>query len=209
VTEPDAASRSQLLLPRAEPRGHYLGPSVALSAAGVLLAISLFLPYWELVLVTPARADALRLVSYLGHVDGPVETILATAGVHGPAPLLSLSRLERSLALATGAVICLLVIGATLVRNRWAALLALPALCFPLIVLADTARWLEPILTGLVAASSTPAVPVPLFGRLALDRMVLEIRPGSGLVLATLAAIAVLAGLWLHRDAYKSRAADR
>ncbi len=191
-------------------RGRYLAPTAALTAAGVLLAISLFLPYWELILVTPAQPGGLRLVSYLGHLDGPVEPVLAAAGVRTALPLSSLSKLERSLLLATGTVICLLLIAATFVHNRWAALLALPAFCFPAIVMADTARWLRPTLEGLAAAAGAPAdAPSCLpFGRLALDRLALAVQPGAGLLLATAASGTVIVGLWLHRHAYKPRPGD-
>lgn len=183
----------------------YLAPTVALTAAGVLLAGSLFLPYWELTLVTRSEPDALRLVAYLDRVEGPLEQVLSAAGSPSDGPLAALSELERSLALATGAVISLLVIAAVFVHNRWAALLALPAFCFPAIAVADTARWLKPILDGLAAEAGVPAGALSwaAFGRLASDGMTLEIRAGTGLWIAVLASVAVAAGLWLHRRAYK------
>ncbi|HEV8629456.1 MAG TPA: hypothetical protein VGV61_03995 [Thermoanaerobaculia bacterium] len=195
----------------AKRRGRYLAPTAALTAASVLLAISLFLPYWKLTLVTRAHPDELRLVAYLGHLDGALEPVLVAAGGRSDDPVLSLSELERSLAVAMATVICLLLIAATFVHNRWAALLTLPALCFPAIVMADTARWLRPIVNGLAAAAGAPAAPssLSLFGRLAMDGIALEIRPASGLVLATAASITVLAGLWLHRRAYEPDASTR
>jgi hypothetical protein len=97
------------------------------------------------------------------------------------------------------------VIAATFVHNRWAAMLALPALCFPGIVMADTARWLKPIVEGLAAAAgaTVPWPSVPWWGRLALNGTVLQIHPGTGLALAGIASLVVAAGLWLHRRAYK------
>jgi hypothetical protein len=191
-------------------QGRYRAPTAALTAAGILLAISLFLPYWELTLITRDHPTGLRLASYLGHLEGPVEPVLAAAGVHGAASLLSLSELERSLAVAAGTVMSLLVIAATFVHNRWATLLALPALGFPAIVVADTARWMRPIVTGLAATEGSPPVPrsLPLFGELAVNGMVLEIHPAGGLALATAASLAVLGGLWLHRRAYKPRISE-
>lgn len=192
------------------PRRAHLAPSVALSVASVLLAISIFLPYWRLVLITTAQPGGLRLVSYLGHLDGPIEPVLAAAGVSSAVPLMSLSELERSLSLATGTVLCLLLVAAILVHNRWATLLALPALFFPVIVVADTARWLRPTVEGLAAAADTPiaALSPLLFGRLGMERMVLEIRPGAGLVLATLASLAVVAGIWFAYRPGSSNASD-
>lgn len=175
-----------------------------------MLALSLFLPYWEMTLVTPAQPGGLRLVSYLGHLEGPLDVVLASAGTASHARLQELAELERSLAVATVTVICLLVIAATFVHSRWAALLSLPALCFPMIVIADTAQWLRSIVGGIIAASGSPADPpaLPLFGRLALAGVSLETRPGAGLVLAAAASVTVLAGLWLHRNAYKPHQRD-
>jgi len=186
-------------------RGRYLAPTVALTAAGALIAISLFLPYWEMTLVTPADPAGLRLISYLGHLEGPLDTVLASAGRARAARLRELSELERSLAVATVTVICLLVVAATFVHNRWAALLSLPALAFPVIVIADMAGWLHSIVAGISAASGSLRAPpaLPLFGRLAIDGVSLETRPGAGLLVAAAASLAVIAGLWLHRSAYK------
>lgn len=41
-----------------------------------MLAISLFLPYWTMTFVTPAHPEGLRLVSYLGRIEGPLQTVL-------------------------------------------------------------------------------------------------------------------------------------
>ena len=62
--------------------------------------------------------------------------------------------------------------------------MALPAFLLPVIVVADTARWLQAIVSGAGAR-------------------VVETRPGSGLLLAATASAAVVGGLWLHRRAYK------
>jgi hypothetical protein len=205
-----ASTATRLRDSRQRRSDRYLAPTVALTAAGVLLASSLFLPYWELTLVTSSEPEALRLVAFLDRVEGPLERVLAASGSPSDGPLAALSQLERSLALATGAVISLLVIAAVFVRNRWAALLALPAFCFPAIAVADTARWLRPILGGLAAEAGAPAAALPwaAFGRLAVGGTTLEIRAGAGLWIAIGASFTVAAGLWLHRRAYKPGLAD-
>ncbi len=171
-------------LTRARRRARYLAPTLALTAAGVMLAVSFFLPYWKVRVVTASQPAGLQLVSYLGHVEGPLDAVLAGGAASRDARLRELSELERSLLVATATVICLLVVAATFVHNRWAALLALPAWVFPVIVVADTARWLQGIVSGAGAR-------------------VVETRPGSGLLLAATASAAVVGGLWLHRRAYK------
>jgi hypothetical protein len=188
-----------------ERRVGHRAPTVALFCAGMLLAISLLLPYRELILITPDHPAGLRLSSYLGRVEGPVELVLEAVGLHGPASLLALSELERSLALAAATVMCLLLVAATFVHNRWAALLALPALVFPVIVIADTGRWMQPIVSSVTATAGSPTAmaPFPLWGSLAGDGLALDIRPAGGLLLAIAASLTVLVGLWLHRRAYK------
>jgi hypothetical protein len=158
---------------------------VALGLAGVLLVASLFLPYWELTLVSPAHPDGVRLQSYLGHLDGEVEAVLALAGGPGAVRLRDLAELERSLAVATVTVVALLLVAATFVHNRWAVLLALPAAGFPVIVVADTRQWLRSV-AGWGAG------------------LTLRTEVGGGLLLAGAASLAVLAGLWLHRNAYRA-----
>jgi copper chaperone NosL len=192
-------------------RFRYLGPTMALTAAGAMLAISLFLPYWELTLVAADHPQGLRLVSYLAHIEGPLDVVLASAGRPAAAGLQELSQLERSLAAATVTVICLLVVAATFVHSRWAALLSLPALCFPLIVIADSARWLGTMVAGISGTSGPlPSLsPLALFGRLVKGGVSLETRPGAGLILAVAASLTVIAGLWLHRNAYRVPSDDR
>ena len=182
----------------------YLPPTVALAAAVSLLVISLFLPYWELTL-TPAGGEPLRLVSFLDHVEGPVDGVLAQAGKSGEAPLRQLVKLERSLAVATATVVSLLVVAAIFVRNRYAALLSLPALSFPWIVVADTRRWLQQIAGGLSEAAGEAPPRAFLLGRTTFGSTVLEMRPGSGLFLAMASSLVVVAGLWFHRRAYRER----
>lgn len=189
---------------RVESRGRRLAPTVALSAAGALLAVSLLFPYWNLTLVTPEHPRGLSLVSYLAQVEGPLDAVLECAGGPTAVRRQALTQLERSLVAATVTVICLLVVAATFVRNRWAALLSLPALCFPMIVIADTSRWLGSMAAGVSAAHGELPAAAPLwpFGVLAGGGVSLETRPGVGLLIALAASVTVLVGLWLHRDAY-------
>jgi hypothetical protein len=166
-------------------RTRYLAPTVALGLAGVLLVVSLFLPYWELTLVSTEHPSGVRLQSYLGHLEGEVEAVLALAGGPGAMRLRDLAKLERSLAVATVTVVSLLVLAATFVHNRWAVLLALPAIAFPVIVVADTRQWLRSLAQG--GAELT-----------------LRTEVGGGLLLAGAASLTVIAGLWLHRHAYRA-----
>ena len=186
-------------------RSHYLAPTAALGAAGALLAVSLFLPYWKMELTTRAQPDGLRVVGYLGHVEGPVDAVLAGAGGAPGAQRPQLSQLERSLTLATVLMICMLAIAAAFVHNRWAALLSLPAFLFPAVVVADTARWLHPIVSGLLTGPGQPSAAAPplLLGRVLVGDTVITTSLGAGFLCSLAASLAVAGGLWLHRRAYK------
>ena len=193
-----------------EARGRYWTSTLVLIAAGVMLAISFWLPYWNLTLVTPGKPQGARLVSYLNHLDGP-ESVLLNGGGAGKAGLQSgIRELELSFAVALVTAFCLLGLAAVLVRNRWAALLALPPLCFPLIVVADTTRWLVSVVAVLSGTDDLLRSP-PTFllsDRLVAGGVALEIRPDAGLLLAIASSITVLVGVWLHRKAHRLAAVE-
>ena len=88
-----------------------------------------------------SRSDALSL-----RTRAPTSVTTSTGGRRehlGTQPLagdereLEGAELERSLSVAAVAVIALLLGAAVFVHNRWAALLALPALLFPAVFLGD------------------------------------------------------------------------
>src|SRR6185436_3868202 len=83
-------------------------PTLALAAAGAMIASSLFLPYWKMSMITPRHPRGLHLVSYLDHVEGPLDAVLASAGRAPAARRAQLSELERSLPVATATVVGLL-----------------------------------------------------------------------------------------------------
>ena len=201
----DRAARPARALASAPPASRRSrAPTIALGLAAALLAISLLLPYWTLTLVTPDHPEGLRLHSHLGGLEGEAAAVLELGGGPGAARLADLAELERSVATCGVAVACMLVVAATFVRNRWAVLLTLPAIVFPAIVVADTARWLRSLLDEAAASGDASGPPVwALFGRLTSGDMALETRIGSGLLVAIAASLTVVAGLLLHRAAYR------
>src|SRR6185503_5658510 len=119
----------------------------------------------------------------------------------GMRPLGEAAKLERSLSIAALLVIALLVVAAIYIHNRWAALL------FPAVFLADLHYWLRHFGTNLdpgapLSSSVDPFVP-PVLGRGVVGQFATVATPGIGLVLAAIASVAILVGLWLHRRAYK------
>lgn len=150
-------------------------------AAAVLLAISYGLPYWRLTLTDPARPEGIRLTPHLDDLQGPIEAALAPAGGLGD-PRGELAQVERSFDVALATVVVLLLVAALLAGKRWAVLLAVPAICFPLIVIADTVR---------------------VLGRLEAGSLMIEIRPGWGFLVAATASLTAIASLWLHFKEYR------
>ena len=191
----------------AERRVQYLLPTLALGGAALLLVASIFLPYWRMTLLAPQYPGGLHVEAYLNHVEGDVREIDGLNHYIGMRPLGEAAKLERSMSIAAIAVIALLVVAAIYIHNRWAALLTLPALLFPAVFLADMHYWLRHFGTNLDPAaplsSSIDAFVPPVLGRGVVGQFATVAAPGSGLVLAALASVAILGGLWLHRRAYK------
>jgi cytochrome c oxidase subunit IV len=105
------------------------------------------------------------------------------------------------------AVLALLILAAVFVHSRWAALLALPALLFPVIFLLDLQYWLANFGTNLdptaaLSSSVKPFVPKVL-GVGMIAQFKTEAGPAAGLWLAITASLLILAGLYFHRRAYK------
>jgi hypothetical protein len=188
-------------------RARYLLPTALFLIAALLLLVSIFLPYWRLTLNAPQYPAGLYVEAYLDGVEGDVGEIDGLNHYIGMRPLAEAAQFERSISIIGVVVLALLVLAAVFVHSRWAALLALPALLFPLIFLADLQFWLanfgqnlDP--TAPLSSSVDPFIPPVLFtGRIAQFSTTAE--PAAGLWLAITASALILAGLYFHRRAYK------
>ena len=191
----------------AERRLEFLLPTLALGLAGLLLVASIFLPYWKMTLLAPQYPDGLRVQAYLDHLTGDVREIDGLNHYIGMRPLGEAAELERSMSIVAVAVIALLAAAAIFIHNKYAGLLALPALTFPLMFLGDLYFWLRHFGTHLdphapLSAAIKPFVP-PVLGRGTVGQFATVALPDVGLWLAIAATLLVLAGLALHRRAYK------
>lgn len=188
-------------------RGRYLLPTALFLIAALLLLISIFLPYWTLTLHAPQYPAGLSVDAFLNRVEGDVSEIDGLNHYIGMRPLAEAAQFERSISVIGVVVLVLLVLAAVFVHSRWAALLALPALVFPLIFLADLQFWLanfgqnlDP--TAPLSSSVKPFTPPVLFtGRIA--QFSTTAVPGPGLWLGIAASLLILIGLYFHRRAYK------
>lgn len=188
-------------------RARYILPTALFVLAAALLLISIFLPYWKLTLNAPQYPAGLSVQAHLNRVEGDVREIDGLNHYIGMRPLVEAAVFERSISIIGVAVLILLILAAVLVHNRWAALLALPALLFPVIFLADLQFWLANFGQNLdpkapLSSSVKPFTPPVLFtGHIA--QFSTTALPGPGLWLAILASLLILAGLYFHRRAYK------
>lgn len=188
-------------------RSRYLLPTLLFLMAAGLLLISIFLPYWQLTLHAPQYPAGLTVTTYLNRMTGDVHEIDGLNHYIGMRPLAEAAVFERSISIIGVVVLILLVLAGVFVHNRWAALLALPALLFPVIFIADLQFWLANFGQNLdphaaLSSSIKPFIP-PALGEGHIAQFSTSASPALGLWLAIAASILILIGLYFHRRAYK------
>jgi hypothetical protein len=99
------------------------------------------------------------------------------------------------------------VVAAIFIHTKWVVLLALPALLYPIVFVADMYFWLRNFGQNLdpTAALSNyiePFVPT-LLGNGLIGQFKTISSFGVGFYLACLASVLILVGLYFHRRAYK------
>jgi copper chaperone NosL len=197
-------------VPAAEMEQHrtrYLLPTLCMALAALLLLVSLFLPYWRMTLLAPQYPKGLVVQAYVNRLEGDVKEIDGLNHYIGMRPLGEAASFEKSVSIVSIAVLSLLVVATALVHRRWATLLALPAVAFPLLFLGDLGFWLwnfghnlDP--TAPLSSSIKPFTP-PVLGRGEVGQFATVTTPELGLILACVASALVLVGLFFHRRAYK------
>jgi hypothetical protein len=197
-------------VPEEESKGltlDYLLPTVFLAMAGLVLLIAIFQPFWRMTLHAPQYPDGLQVQAYVNRLEGDVREIDGLNHYIGMRPLGEAAQLERSLSIYIIVVISLLLVAAIVVHTRWAALLALPALLFPVVFVGDMYYWLrnfgqnlDP--TAALSSAIEPFVP-PVLGEGFIGQFRTVAEADTGLYLAVLASILIVIGLFFHRRAYK------
>src|SRR5262245_55551476 len=81
----------------AERRLRFLLPTLALGLAGLLLAASIYLPYWKMTLLAPQYPDGLRVQAHLDRLTGDVREIDGLNHYIGMRPLGEAAAFERSM----------------------------------------------------------------------------------------------------------------
>lgn len=185
----------------------YLAPAVALTLARVALLLSLFFPYWEMVLEAPQYPDGLRMSAYVNHLQGDVAEIDGLNHYIGMRPLNEAAQFEREMSIYAIVAFVLLIEGMIYIHSRWAVLLALPAITFPGVFLLDLWYWMHSFGHNLdprapLSSSIKPFTP-PVLGTGTIGQFKTIASMGTGLWLACIAAGLIIVGLVLHRRAYK------
>jgi hypothetical protein len=185
----------------------YQIPSAILVLAALLLVVSMFQPYWSITMTAPQYPKGLTVDVYVNHLEGDMQEIDGLNHYLGMPPLDEGGRFERQISVAALAVLGFLLIAATFVHNKWAAILSIPALLWPVIFLADL--WLilyryghsidpESALGSAIEPFTPPLLGV---GKIAQFGTIAELQIGFYLAIA--AVVVILIGLWFHRAAYK------
>lgn len=188
-------------------RWRYLTPTLILMAARVCLLVSIFLPYWHMELEAPQYPKGLYLTAYVNHLSGDVKEIDGLNHYIGMRPLDQAASFERSIAVWAVLAMFLLVEGAAFVHSRWAVLLALPAVGFPVGFLIDLKYWMASFGQNLdpaapLSASVKPFTPTVL-GEGGIGQFRTYAELGTGYYLALACVALTIIGFYFHRRAYK------
>lgn len=184
------------------------------SAAGLLLLVSLALPYWQARLFAPQYRDGLRATMYAFKVGGDVKEIDGLNHYVGVSKLGDLAKIERVLAIPavlTLAVFCFMIPRVKSRAVQW--LFGAGVLSFPVVFVVNLKFWLHYASTHLDPTAPLKLKPfsIPIYGIGKVGQFRSEVGPMFGYWLALLAAALVLAVLLLPdapKDAGPSRPGD-
>lgn len=125
-------------------------PSVFFVVAAALLLFSISFPYWGLVLEAPQYPGGLQMRVFVNEMTGDddprLDEVSEIDGLNhyiGMASLYEAAKFERSIAIPAVILMAGLLMVAAVWRRRWTWLLAVPALTFPVVFLADLGLWMR------------------------------------------------------------------
>lgn len=188
-------------------RARYMTPTVLFMVARIVLLVSIFLPYWHMELDAPQYPNGLYLTAYVNHMAGDVREIDGLNHYIGMRPLLEAARYERALAVYAIMAMVLLVEMAGVIHSRWAVLLVVPAVAFPIAFIADLYYWMRTFGLNLdpeapLSAAVKPFVPT-VMGEGGIGQFKTYAEFGSGYWMAVACAAITIAGFYFHRRAYR------
>jgi hypothetical protein len=155
----------------------------------------------------PQYPKGLRVDVYVNRLEGDVREIDALNHYLGMPKLDEGGRLERSISIISIVTLGLLLMAGVFVHNQLAGLLALPALGFPIVFIADLfyilysyGHSIDP--KSALGGAIDPFTP-PILGPGVVGQFGTVASFEIGFYLSIVAVLVVLLGLWFHRAAYK------
>ncbi|MBL8874638.1 MAG: cytochrome C [Phycisphaerae bacterium] len=188
-------------------RGRYFAPTFVFMLARALLLISIFFPYWHMELEAPQYPDGLFLTAYVNHLTGDVREIDGLNHYIGMRPLGEAAAFERAASVWMIIAMFFLVEGAAVIHSKWAVLLALPAITFPIGFIVDLHFWMRTFGLNLnpsapLSSSVKPFIPT-VIGEGGIGQFKTYAEFGAGYWLAVGSALLIIVGFAFHRHAYK------
>lgn len=185
----------------------YQRPKKFFTAAALLLAVSILFPYWELRLYAPQFPKGLRVTAWVNRLEGDIVELEGLNHYIGLPSFADGAVLERSLSIAGILVLVGLLLAGLYIHSRWVVAFVVPAMVFPVFMLADLQFWL-----WYYGHSLDPRAPLAnavgeftphLFGPSKIAQFDTIAWPGTGLIMAVVASGLAVAGLVAHRRAYR------
>jgi hypothetical protein len=181
-------------------------PGFLLLVARVLLLVSLFLPYWHMELQAPQYPDGLHMTAYLNALTGDVAEIDGLNHYIGMRSLYEAAEIERMVGVFVMIAFVVMLELAAYIHTRWAVLLVVPVVFFPIVFLLDLHLWMRHFGLNLdpeapLSNAVKPFVPTAM-GKGGIGQFVTIATPGTGLILASIASIVLVLALFFHRRAY-------
>lgn len=185
----------------------YSLPAIAFMIARVLLLVSIFFPYWYMDLEAPQYPNGLYLDAYVTHLEGDVKEIDGLNHYIGMRPLDQAARFEKAASIWFVIAMVLLVEGAAYVHTKYAVLLAIPAILFPVGFLLDLQYWLATFGQNLdpdapLSNAVKPFVP-SILGEGGIGQFKTYSAVGEGFWMAVAGGCFIIVGFFFHRRAYK------
>lgn len=113
-----------------------------LGFAGILLVLTLLVPFWSITLHAPQYPGGLVVDAYAWKLTGEVAEVDGLNHYIGMMALEDAGKLERTLAPFAIPVIALLAVASHWLRGRRRWLAVVPAIAFPFVFVADLFAWL-------------------------------------------------------------------
>lgn len=188
-------------------RARYLTPTVTFMIARILLLVSIFFPYWHMELEAPQYPNGLFLTAYVNNLTEDVKEIDGLNHYIGMRPLGEAAAFERSASVYLMIAMVLMVEVAAFVHSKWAVLLAIPVIGFPVGFIVDLYYWMRQFGLNLdpkapLSASVKPFVPTVL-GEGGIGQFKTYAELGTGYWLAVASGALIIVGFYFHRRAYR------